>query len=76
MNKDQFEGLKKEIAGKVKEVAGRILGDNAMTVTGKAKHTHSSRIGLSSTQAAVAHAGTGFKSQGNPGFPARVEGSP
>ena len=38
MNKGQTEGMKKEVAGKVKEVAGQILGDNVMVAKGKAKN--------------------------------------
>lgn len=37
MNKGQTEGMKKEVAGKVKEVAGQILGDNVMVAKGKGK---------------------------------------
>ena len=37
MNKDQIDGRKKAIAGKVKEITGKIVGNKAMEIKGKVK---------------------------------------
>jgi uncharacterized protein YjbJ (UPF0337 family) len=37
MNKDQIDGRKKEIAGKIKEVTGNIIGDKQMEAKGNLK---------------------------------------
>lgn len=37
MNKDQVDGRKKEITGKIKEVAGNILGNKEMEAKGHVK---------------------------------------
>ena len=38
MNKDQVDGRKKELAGKIKEVAGSIVGNKEMEIKGKVKN--------------------------------------
>lgn len=35
MNKDQFKGRAKEAEGKVKEVAGKLIGDKTLEAKGK-----------------------------------------
>ncbi len=37
MNKDQVEGRKKGLVGKIKEVAGKIVGNKEMEAKGKVK---------------------------------------
>ena len=38
MNKDQVEGRRKVVAGKIKQVAGKIVGDKELEAKGKAKN--------------------------------------
>ena len=38
MNKDQVEGRRKEVVGKVKQVAGKIVGNKEMEAKGKVKN--------------------------------------
>ena len=36
MNKDQIEGLKKKVSGKINAVAGKLVGNKEMEAKGKA----------------------------------------